>query len=135
MSVRRWAFAGMLAAAATATTVAMALPASASTVDERTEYAAIAGHIEVVRDATTWDFVVSKLRGDTCVYAKVTVEVVNFPGHEYRSTKICASDPWRSVAFPGRAVHSFTRVARVDLCKEVPFRPDLCQRVWSEPAR
>jgi hypothetical protein len=130
MSIRRWALAGALTAAAT---VAVAVPASAGTVDKGTAYAAVRGHIELVRDNTTWDFMVSKRQGDTCVYAKVTVEVVNFPGHEYRSGKICPSDPWRSVDFRGTAAHSFSRAARVELCREVPLRPDHCEQVWSEP--
>jgi hypothetical protein len=132
MSFRRLTFAGLLAGAAA---LAVAVPAAAGTVDEETTYAAVEGHIEVVRDTTTWDFVVSKRADNTCVYAKVVVEVVNFPGHEQRSAKICPTDFRRQVDFRGRAVHSFTRAARVELCREVPLRPDHCEQVWDEPAR
>jgi hypothetical protein len=123
----------LAAGAATGMLLWVALPASASTVDRGTSYAAVRGDITLVRDVTTWDFVVSKRQGGTCVYAKVTVEVANFPGHEYRSGRICASDPWRGVDFRGTATHSFSRAARVDLCREVPQRPDQCEQVWSEP--
>jgi hypothetical protein len=132
MSFHRLTLAVLVAGAAA---LAVAVPAFAGTVDEQTDYAAIQGHIEVVRDTTTWNFVVSKRFGNTCVYAKVVVEVVNFPGHEYRSAKICPSDFQRHVDFPGRAVHSFTQAARVELCREVPWRPDHCERVWHESGR
>ena len=136
MSIRRMAFAGLVAAAATlAVTIGVALPASAGTVDEQTEYAAVQGHIEVIRDTTTWDFVVSKRSASTCVYAKVTVDVVNFPSYDHVSTKICPSDPVRHVDFAGKGAHPFTRAARVSLCKQVPFRPDHCEQVWYERGR
>jgi hypothetical protein len=128
---RRLVVAVLLAVAAS---VWLALPASASTIDRRTSYAAVRGQIDVVGDSTRWDFVVSKLGGTHCVYAKVALEL-SYPHAEYESARICADDPGNGIAFRGKATEYGTRAARVSLCVVLPTRPDHCEEVWRELRR
>ena len=128
---RRLAIAAMLAAGAT---VALALPAEASTIDVRTSYAAASGRIDVANDTTTWNLTVLKLASFNCVYAKVALDL-SYPHREYQSERVCLDDPGRAVAFHGSVKQYRTRGANVSLCVDLTSRADHCELVWREPAK
>jgi hypothetical protein len=115
--------------------VMLPLPANAGVIfpPGETWFGRVAGTIDVINDKTTWSLVVEKTGSGNCVYARIVVDRNNWPDDDFKSNRLCRVGD-RQVPWAGESDRlRFTRGAKVQICRDIRFRPDDCQQVWYEP--